>query len=92
MPHSGGRVGKGIYFASECSKSAGYVGTNKNIGVMFLNEVVLGTPKEITQDDPRLSAPPKGYHSVVAMGTQEPGEAFFRLPSSLVQTRRPTQK
>ena len=24
MPHSGGRVGKGIYFASECSKSAGY--------------------------------------------------------------------
>ncbi|KAK2189857.1 hypothetical protein NP493_95g03042 [Ridgeia piscesae] len=25
MPHSGGRVGKGIYFASENSKSAGYV-------------------------------------------------------------------
>ena len=24
MPHSGGRVGKGIYFASEHSKSAGY--------------------------------------------------------------------
>lgn len=24
MPHSGGRVGKGIYFASENSKSAGY--------------------------------------------------------------------
>ena len=24
MPHSGGRVGRGIYFASECSKSAGY--------------------------------------------------------------------
>ncbi len=24
MPHSGGRVGKGIYFASECSKSASY--------------------------------------------------------------------
>uniref|UniRef100_A0A8I3X9L3 Poly [ADP-ribose] polymerase n=1 Tax=Callithrix jacchus TaxID=9483 RepID=A0A8I3X9L3_CALJA len=26
MPHSGGRVGKGIYFASENSKSAGYAG------------------------------------------------------------------
>jgi len=25
MPHSGGRVGKGIYFASENSKSAGLV-------------------------------------------------------------------
>ena len=24
MPHSGGRVGRGIYLASECSKSAGY--------------------------------------------------------------------
>jgi len=24
MPHSGGRVGKGIYFASENGKSAGY--------------------------------------------------------------------
>ncbi len=24
MPHSGGLMGKGIYFASECSKSAGY--------------------------------------------------------------------
>lgn len=24
MPHSGGRVGKGIYFASENAKSAGY--------------------------------------------------------------------
>lgn len=24
MPHSGGRVGRGIYFASENSKSAGY--------------------------------------------------------------------
>ena len=26
MPHSGGRVGKGIYFASENEKSAGYGG------------------------------------------------------------------
>ncbi len=24
MPHSGGRVGKGIYFASENGKSSGY--------------------------------------------------------------------
>jgi poly [ADP-ribose] polymerase len=26
MPHSGGRVGRGIYFASEQGKSAEYVG------------------------------------------------------------------
>eukprot|EP00479_Gromia_sphaerica_P012945 TRINITY_DN7018_c0_g1_i1.p1 TRINITY_DN7018_c0_g1~~TRINITY_DN7018_c0_g1_i1.p1 ORF type:complete len:182 (-),score=52.85 TRINITY_DN7018_c0_g1_i1:8-553(-) len=43
MPHSGGRVGKGIYFASENSKSAGYVSPSTDgIGVMFLNEVALG--------------------------------------------------
>ena len=30
MPHSGGRVGKGIYFASENSKSAGY-GTSSSV-------------------------------------------------------------
>ena len=42
MPHSGGRVGAGLYFASECSKSAGYVRTAANgVGCMFLTEVAL---------------------------------------------------
>merc|ERR1712060_1024348 len=55
MPHAGGRVGRGLYFASENGKSAGYVGTtNKNagrwggapgIGYMFLVEVALGKEK-----------------------------------------------
>ncbi len=37
MPHSGGRVGRGIYFASEHGKSAGYVSsTRSGIGIMFL--------------------------------------------------------
>uniref|UniRef100_A0A8B9TKI9 Poly [ADP-ribose] polymerase n=1 Tax=Anas platyrhynchos TaxID=8839 RepID=A0A8B9TKI9_ANAPL len=43
MPHSGGRVGRGIYFASENSKSACYVGcTAQRVGIMFLTEVALG--------------------------------------------------
>merc|ERR1712032_1672017 len=47
MPHSGGRVGKGIYLASENDKSAGYTGQmpgphNKNYGFMFLTEAALG--------------------------------------------------
>lgn len=58
MPHSGGRVGRGIYSASENAKSAGYVGTamdqGKNIGLMFLNEVILGTEHHIKQDDSSL--------------------------------------
>jgi len=76
MPHSGGRVGKGIYFASENSKSAGYVGTtNQNgrqVGFMFLNEVCLGKQHVITRDDSSLKQAPKGFDSIVARGWTEP--------------------
>lgn len=80
MPHSGGRVGKGIYFASENGKSAGYVGTTtvnkKNIGIMFLNEVALGKEHHITKDDPSLTKPPNGFDCVIAKGTTEPDPKF----------------
>ncbi|XP_066554199.1 protein mono-ADP-ribosyltransferase PARP3 [Amia ocellicauda] len=73
MPHSGGRVGRGIYFASENAKSASYVGTtSQSIGIMFLNEVSLGKEHTITVDDSSLKAPPVGYDSVVAHGRTEP--------------------
>ncbi|KAL2299678.1 hypothetical protein Nmel_012523 [Mimus melanotis] len=76
MPHSGGRVGKGIYFASENSKSASYVGrTSENVGIMFLSEVALGKPYCITCDDPTLCQPPAGYDSVLACGRTEPDPA-----------------
>lgn len=72
MPQSGGRVGRGIYFASENCKSAGYVQTSKNTGVMFLNEVALGKEHTITMDDSSLVKAPAGYNSVVARGHVEP--------------------
>ncbi|XP_056357471.1 LOW QUALITY PROTEIN: protein mono-ADP-ribosyltransferase PARP3-like [Oenanthe melanoleuca] len=76
MPHSGGRVGKGIYFSSENSKSASYVGcTSKRVGIMFLTEVALGKPYRITRDDPTLCQPPAGYDSVLACGRTEPDPA-----------------
>ncbi|XP_056194209.1 protein mono-ADP-ribosyltransferase PARP3 isoform X2 [Falco biarmicus] len=76
MPHSGGRVGRGIYFASENSKSACYVGcTSKKVGIMFLTEVALGKPYRITCDDPTLCQPPTGYDSVLACGQTEPDPA-----------------
>lgn len=53
MPHSGGRVGRGIYFASENGKSAGYVGLAGKTGIMFLNEVALGK----VRSQPVLSSP-----------------------------------
>ncbi|XP_028263132.1 protein mono-ADP-ribosyltransferase PARP3 [Parambassis ranga] len=72
MPHSGGRVGSGIYFASENSKSAGYVRCSKNTGVMFLSEVALGKEYTITKDDCSLKKAPAGYDCVVARGNVEP--------------------
>jgi len=73
MPHSGGRVGAGIYFASENGKSAGYVRrTSNQIGIMFLCEVALGKEHHIKQDDWTLKAAPKGYDSIVAKGRTEP--------------------
>ncbi|XP_016072388.1 PREDICTED: poly [ADP-ribose] polymerase 3 [Miniopterus natalensis] len=76
MPHSGGRVGKGIYFASENSKSAGYVSGmscgDHCIGYMFLGEVALGREHHITTDKPGLKQPPPGFDSVIARGRTEP--------------------
>lgn len=63
---AGGRVGRGIYLASEQAKSAGYVrpgrlnGRGKQIGIMFLVEAALGKAREIKVDDSSLRAPPKG--------------------------------
>ncbi|KAI4553762.1 hypothetical protein MJT46_015942 [Ovis ammon polii x Ovis aries] len=76
MPHSGGQVGKGIYFASENSKSAGYV-TGMScgahcVGYMFLGEVALGREYQITVDKPSLKQPPSGFDSVIARGHTEP--------------------
>lgn len=76
MPHSGGRVGRGIYLATENSKSAGYMQTaGDGRGVMFLAEGAFGREHHITQDDHTLRAPPFGYHSVVALGERNPPAA-----------------
>jgi len=77
MPHSGGRVGKGIYLASENAKSAGYTGSTKvgssNAGFMFLVEAPLGKMYSVHQDGKPSSfkSAPGGCHSVKAEGQQE---------------------
>lgn len=77
MPHSGGRVGAGIYLADQHNKSAGYVaGTKASDGrnsiIMFLVEAALGREKTILMDDWGLKKAPRGFDSVVARGTVEP--------------------
>lgn len=72
MPHSGGRVGRGIYFASENGKSAGYTRPAGKRGIMFLNEAILGKEKHISMDDSSLTKAPSGFDCVVAKGWTEP--------------------
>jgi poly [ADP-ribose] polymerase len=72
MPHSGGRVGKGIYLASENGKSVNYVGWAGSTGVMFLAEAALGKEHSILKDDSSLKQAPKGFDSIVARGHTEP--------------------
>ncbi|KAK7063097.1 Poly [ADP-ribose] polymerase 3 [Halocaridina rubra] len=79
MPHSGGLVGRGIYFASEHAKSSWYVGPHYGkfegedmVGFMFLVEVALGKESSITQCNGSLTKAPAGYDSIVARGRNEP--------------------
>ena len=74
MPHSGGRVGKGIYLADMHEKSGGYCTGSDSTVIMFLVEAPLGNMHEITRDDSSLVAPPSGFDSVRAKGTISPDE------------------
>jgi len=81
MPHSGGRVGKGIYLADMHEKSAGYVrpvptrgGRGGHAAIMFLVEAALGKAHEVTADgEPsRYTSAPAGCDSVLAVGRTQP--------------------
>lgn len=74
MPNSGGRVGRGIYLASENGKSQQYTrpACRNRVGCMFLVEAALGQSFEIEDDDPSLVAAPAGFDSVLACGQQSP--------------------
>lgn len=74
MPHSGGRVGSGIYLADQHEKSAWYVRSAKGTTIMFLVEAALGNQHEILQDDSSLKCAPKGSQSVLAKGRYAPDE------------------
>ena len=57
-------MGKGIYMASEHSKSSWYVSPGsmkgKQVGVMFLAEAALGKSQTIVKDNSSIKAAPNG--------------------------------
>jgi len=84
MPHSGGRVGRGIYLADAQEKSASYVrsvpskdGSGGEAAIMFLVEAALGRQHEVTADGPpsTFTAAPPGSDSVLARGRRQPDPA-----------------
>ena len=72
MPHSGGRVGKGLYFASELAKSQSYIrfDPHTKLGCVFLVETALGKEHHIDKDDSSLRKAPPKHNSIVALGRQ----------------------
>lgn len=94
MPHSGGRVGRGIYLASECGKSQGYTrpSYSRNIGCMFLAEAALGKEFDLLYDNSSLVKAPNGFDSVVARGHQTPASCeriSFDGHDALLPTGKP---
>jgi len=76
MPHSGGRVGKGLYFADMIGKSACYASkTEDNEAIFLLSEVALGKIHTINKDDPSLRKAPEGFESILATGRIMPHDA-----------------
>jgi poly [ADP-ribose] polymerase len=80
MPHSGGRVGSGVYLASENGKSAGYCTAHGHTGVMFLVEAALGKQRFITKNgevgwNEKDPVSKHNANSCLAIGTTEPDPA-----------------
>jgi poly [ADP-ribose] polymerase 2/3/4 len=76
MPHSGGRVGAGIYLASLNEKSAQYTsGYGNKFACMFLCEAPLGKQYIVNKDGSHASnlrKAPSGFDSVHAVGAMQP--------------------
>jgi poly [ADP-ribose] polymerase len=76
MPHSGGRVGSGIYLASMQEKSAQYTSAyGAKFACMFLCEGALGKSHTVTSDGYHASSlkkAPSGFDSVHAVGSITP--------------------
>ncbi|KER30091.1 hypothetical protein T265_03453 [Opisthorchis viverrini] len=80
MPHSGGLVGKGIYFASAADKSQDYGWADSDgYRIMFLAEVALGKEHPIFHSDSSIRKAPDGFDSVVAQGKFEPDPKFGKV-------------
>ncbi|XP_048742265.2 poly [ADP-ribose] polymerase 2-like [Ostrea edulis] len=73
-PVTGYMFGKGVYFADMSSKSANYcfATRSKNVGLLLLCEVSLGTTNDLLAADYKANKLPAGKHSVRGMGAVAP--------------------
>ncbi|KAL4235039.1 Poly [ADP-ribose] polymerase 2 [Mactra antiquata] len=73
-PVTGYMFGKGVYFADMSSKSANYCFASraKNVGLMLLCDVALGSTNDLLAADYKADKLPKGKHSVKGAGKIAP--------------------
>ncbi|KAI8759281.1 poly [ADP-ribose] polymerase 2, partial [Biomphalaria glabrata] len=85
-PVTGYMFGKGVYFADMSSKSANYcfATKTKNVGLLLLCDVSLGTTNDKLAADYSANSLPKGRHSVKGVGRVAPDpKTFVKLPDGL---------
>lgn len=75
-PVTGYMFGKGVYFSDICSKSANYcfATPSKNLGLLALCEVSLGTTRDLKAADYSADKLPKGYNSTRGLGRMAPDD------------------
>ncbi|PVD21135.1 hypothetical protein C0Q70_19301 [Pomacea canaliculata] len=86
-PVTGYMFGKGVYFADMSSKSANYcfASKQKNIGLMLLCDVSLGSMNDKFAADYYADKLPKGKHSVRGCGSVGPDPSTYKnLPDGVV--------
>lgn len=71
VPTTGKMFGNGLYFANSSTKSAGYLGTHRGLGILFLCEVALGNMYERLYAEHIAQLPP-GKHSTKGLGLDQP--------------------
>ncbi|TPP58726.1 Poly [ADP-ribose] polymerase [Fasciola gigantica] len=85
-PSTGYMFGRGIYFADSSSKSANYIypTQRKNVGLIALCEVSLGTSRELAEACYTADKLPAGMHSVKGVGRMEPDSStWYRTEDQL---------
>ena len=90
-----GKLGSGIYFASNTSHSVKFSspGQSTNTRLLLVHEVDVGNCKDYSEEDRKLDKAPEGYDSVRGVGRkEEPGSKFSENEYVVYSTKQQVLK